>query len=736
MYYGGGQGGFWRMVHGDENQDSLKLSRSLLRRVGAYAWPYRLRILVMLGMMLVITSLSLIPPLLYRDLIDNALPHHDYQRLDLLAVGMVGIPIVNGLVGVLQRYFTSTIGEGIICDLRRALYAHMQRMSLRFFTSTKTGELMSRLNNDVIGAQQAVTTTVTTIISNALALISTLAIMLALEWRLTLLSILILPLFILPARRFANVLRAVAREQLDRNAQMNALMNETLNISGALLVKLFGRAPLETSRFAQRAAAVRDVGIRQSLIGRWFGFGLSIVGAVGTALVFWVGGEFVLSGQFTIGLIVAFAAYLNQLYGPLTALTNAPVDFATSMVSFERVFEVLDLPVEIEEKPAALALTNADGRVRFEGVSFSYRAADDGDRPLASLKPVVRRWSRLSDRPLSEGDDGGVVGQRSAAGKNGSRRAFDMASGRAGDETSGPDGIAVNGRADDDPSARDGEWSEKPGEPVVAAGVDEDGASSSGRPVAQPLARGAADSEALTPVARPARHWAVEDVDFEIEPGQLAALVGPSGAGKTTITYLLPRLYDPTAGRILIDGHDLRDLTLLSLSDQIGMVTQETYLFHDTIRANLLYARPDASFSDLEAACRAANIYDFIAELSDGYETIVGERGYRLSGGEKQRVAIARVILKDPKILVLDEATSHLDSQSEALIQAALERVMRGRTSLVIAHRLSTILAADVILVMDRGRLVERGTHAELLARDGLYAALYQTQFRTPVPAS
>jgi len=645
--FNGGAGNYgWRMLHRGEEQNDFKLSRPLLRRVANYAWPFRLRIAVMLATLLVSSALALIPPLLYRDLIDNALPNRNYGRLDLLAVGMVGVPIVNGLFRVLQQYLSSSIGEGIICDLRTSLYTHMQRMSLRFFTATKTGELMSRLNNDVVGAQQAVTSTFTNILSNSISLVGTLAIMIALEWRLTLLAVVILPLFILPARGVAGVLRTIAREQLDRNAQMNALMNETLNVSGALLVKLFGRGPLETGRFTQRANAVRDIGIRQSLVGRWFFFGLSLVGAVGTALVFWVGGELVLSGQFTIGTIVAFAAYLGQLYGPITALTNARVDFATSMVSFERVFEVLDLPVEIADAPNAVELTNIEGRVTFEDVSFNYNPDLDSDRPLASLAPVERRHRRIEEQPLSAGD-------------------------------------------------RD-ESTPKLG-PIMA------------RHQARPLA--------------------IEHVNFEIEPGQLAALVGPSGAGKTTITYLLPRLYDPTSGRILIDGHDLRSVTLQSLSEQIGMVTQETYLFHDSIKENLLYARPGASIAEIEAACRAANIHEFISELPLGYDTIVGERGYRLSGGEKQRVAIARVILKDPKILVLDEATSHLDSHAEALIQAALERVMQARTSLVIAHRLSTVLAADVILVLDRGRLVEHGSHAELLARNGLYASLYRTQF-------
>jgi ATP-binding cassette subfamily B protein len=598
-------GGWWSYIRYDEKKDRPQISRDLLLRVIRTARPYWRQALAMLALILLISLLGLIPPLLIRDLIDQALPARDVARLNLLALGMVAVPLLSGLLGVGQRYLSARIGEGLIANLRQALYAHMQRMSLRFFTHTKTGELMSRLNNDVVGAQRAVTGTFIDIITNIVTLATTLAIMISLEWRLTLLSVIIFPLFVLPARRVGRVLRQIVREALDKNAAMNAMMNETLNVSGALLTKLFGRQADEVDKFTQRSDEVRDIGVRRAVVGRWFFLGLSLASAIGTALVFWAGGRLVISGAFTIGTIVAFTNYLAQLYGPMASLTNARVEFAQSLVSFERVFEVLDLPVEVQDAPGAVVLDRVEGHVRFEGVSFSYLAADEADR-----------------------------------------------------------------------------------------------------------------------------RWAVRDVSFEIKPGQLVALVGPSGAGKSTITYLLPRLYDPSEGHISLDGHDLRQVTMASLTQQIGMVTQETYLFHDTIRANLLYARPDATQTEIEAACRAANLHDFIAGLPDGYETVAGERGYRLSGGEKQRVAIARVILKAPCILVLDEATSSLDSQSEALIQAALERVMQGRTSLVIAHRLSTILAADLILVMDEGRLVEQGTHAELLAKGGLYADLYNTQFR------
>jgi ATP-binding cassette subfamily B protein len=637
-------GGWWSYLRYDEEQDRPEISRTLLRRVGEYARPYWRGVRVMLLTILGISLLSLIPPLLMRNLIDVALPTRDFGRLNLLALGMVLVPLVNGLLGVAQRYASARIGEGIIFDLRRSLYSHLQRMSLRFFTQTHVGELMSRLNNDVVGAQNAVTGTLVSLISNVVSLAATLVIMVSLEWRLTLMSIVILPLFILPARRVGSMLRRVARQGLELNALMNAMMNETLNISGALLVKLFGRHSAEVGRFTEKAAAVRDVGVRQAVIGRWFFLGLSLVSAVGTALVFWLGGRLVLEGAFTVGTIVAFGAYLANLYGPLMALTNARVDFATSMVSFERVFEVLDLPVEIQSPMNAVELEAVRGHVCYQGVSFSYTESTAQPAVLEE----VRRFGRLVPVPAAGGKEHPGDGRHEHS-----------------EESEGPEET----------------------------------------------------------------RWTLRDVSFEILPGEVAALVGPSGAGKTTITYLLPRLYDPTEGRVTLDGHDLRDLSLDTIARHIGMVTQETYLFHDTIRNNLLYAKPEATQDELEAACRAANIDEFIHSLPEGYDTLVGERGYRLSGGEKQRVAIARVILKDPKVLILDEATSHLDSQSEALIQEAMETVMRGRTSLVIAHRLSTIIGADRILVISEGRLVEEGRHLDLLALGGLYAGLYETQF-------
>ena len=629
-------------MHGMLNTPDAKpkVTWPLLKRVLGYAKPYRLQIVEMLVLILVSTGLTLLNPLIVRDMIDHTIPSKNLNRLVLLALALLAIPIINGTLSVIQRRLNARVGEGVIYDLRVALYSGLQRMSLRFFTNTKVGELMSRLNNDVVGAQNAISNTIVGIITNAIQAIAVLAVMLTLEWRLTLIAALILPLFIFAARRLGERLRDIARRQLEANAKMNAMMNETLNIGGALLVKLFGRKQLEVERFGGRAVEVRDLGVQRAFTGSVFFAIIGLLTAVGTALIYGLGGYFVIEGAFTIGTIVAFGSYLASLYSALQSLANAPVEFATSMVSFERVFEVIDLPVDIPEKPAAIDLPDVRGEIVFDDVSFQYQAGDE------KLLSDVHRYGSMDNVTAVLSD--------------------------------------------------------------VKTRIEAEG--------------NTAHSQA--------RSSALDHVSFRVEPGKLVALVGPSGAGKTTLTYLIPRLYDPSQGRILIDGHDLRDLSLESLSNQIGMVTQETYLFHDSIRTNLLYARLNATQSELEEACRAANIHAFIQDLPDGYDTIVGERGYRLSGGEKQRVALARVILKDPRILVLDEATSSLDSESEALIQDALARVMAQRTSIVIAHRLSTILAADLILVIDRGQVVERGTHSELLNLDGLYAHLYQTQFR------
>ncbi len=619
--------------------ETPQVSWALIKRVMNYARPYWGKLAWLLVLILVGTGLALVTPLIVRSLIDTVIPAGDIHKLLLLAGALLALPIAIGVINIFQRRLSTQVGEGVIYDLRIALYSGLQRMSLRFFTNTKVGELMSRLNNDVVGAQNAISRTLVEIVTNIIQVTASLIVMFSLDWRLTTISILIFPLFLLAIRKLSNRLRDIVRQQLVANAQMNAMMNETLNIGGALLVKLFGRKDLEVERFGSRAIQVRNAGIDRAMVGSVFMGIIGLVTAVGTALVYGFGGYFVIKGQMTVGLIVAFGSYLAGLYSAFQALANAPVDFATSVVSFERVFEVIDLPTEIAEKANPINLQAVKGEIVFDDVTFCYQKGDE------HFLSDVRRYGSM-------------------------------------------DSVAA-----------------------VFSGED-------------------ADTHTEENHQSQARGNALEHVSFRVAPGQLTALVGPSGAGKTTLTYLIPRLYDPSSGRILLDGHDLRDVTLDSLSAQIGMVTQETYLFHDTIRTNLLYSKLDASQEELNRACQAANIHHFISDLPDGYDTVVGERGYRLSGGEKQRIALARVLLKDPRILVLDEATSSLDSESEALIQEALQRVMSNRTSIVIAHRLSTILAADQILVIDRGGVLERGTHQELLAQKGLYAQLYKKQFK------
>jgi ATP-binding cassette subfamily B protein len=626
MYYGG----WWRFLSFDDKQTTHKIDRSVLRRIMGYARPYTLFLILNLLIITIASSIELIQPYLIKVLIDDVLPNGDYSQLTILAGLMVAISVSAGLLRVARNYFSSRIGEGITLDLRTQMYQHLQRMSLRFFTNTKSGEIISRFTNDVIGAQSAIVGTIPIAITNIITLLIALALMFAIDWRLTLVSCILFPLFLFPARRVGRKLRKVRRKSMEYNADMTNMIRQTLSINGILLMKNFGRQSEGLEEYHDTAGEVANLGVRYSIISGWFYLALTLVTAIGTAVIYWLGGIFVLNDQLTIGTVIAFIAYLAKVYGPVTSLSNLQVQFVTSVVSFERVFEYLDMPIEIQDRPDSIEIGDSNGQVVFKNVTFSYLDEDS-----------------LSE--LSSGDQ-----------------------------------------------------------------IDRD-----------------QDDQAIKSTEiQPTRLNALEDINFEIEPGELVALVGPSGAGKTTITYLLPRIYDPTQGSIRLDDHDLRDITLQSLSSQIGMVTQESYLFHDTIRANLLYAKPDASQEELDAATKAANIYDLIASLPDGYDTMVGEQGYRLSGGEKQRLAIARVILNDPRILILDEATSHLDSESEALIQTALEPLMVGRTSLVIAHRLSTILAADKILVLDQGHLIEQGTHSELLEKSGVYARLYKTQFR------
>jgi ATP-binding cassette subfamily B protein len=600
-----------------------KVDRELVKRVWHFARPYRRRLALFLGTITIGAVLGLAPPLLFAKIIDDAIPNGDRGLVTILGLATVGLALLSTGLDVVQRYWSSAIGEGLIFDLRTRLFDHVQRMPLGFFTRTQTGALISRMNNDVIGAQRALTGTMGQVVFNVLTVVATLAVMLRLEWRLTVLALLILPVFIIPAKRVGAKLQEITREGMDLNATMNTTMTERFNVSGALLVKLFGRHDDETREFSLRAGRVRDIGVRSAMYGRVFFAALALVAAVGTAVVYWVGAQQVISGALTIGTLTAMALYVTRLYGPLTSLTNARVDVLVALVSFERVFELLDTPRLIEDKPGAIDLVDPKGRIQLDHVWFRYPSANQVS--VASLEGEGHADVPLDDRT----------------------------------------GVFV-----------------------------------------------------------------LEDIDVTIEPGRLVALVGPSGAGKSTLSSLVPRLYDVTEGALRIDGHDVRDLTQDSLRRAIGVVSQDPHLFHASVGDNLRYARPDATDGELVDAAKAAQIHDVIAALPDGYDTVVGERGYRLSGGEKQRLAIARMLLKDPAIVILDEATSHLDAENEALVQQALATGLEGRTSIVIAHRLSTIQGADEILVLDEGRIVERGVHADLLATGGLYAELYRTLVR------
>lgn len=591
-----------------------RIGRETRRRVWGFARPYRRLIAAFMAAVVAATFLGLLPPLLIRQVFDVAIADGNGRYLNVLFAVIVAAALGEALLTLLERWLSATVGEGLIFDLRAALFDHVQRMPVLFFTRTQTGTLISRLNNDVIGAQRAFTGTLGTVVSNVITLVGTLAAMFLLEWRLTLLAVVIVPLFVLPARRVGRRLQAITREGMDLNASMNDTMTERFNVAGALLVKLFGRHDDEARDFARRAGRVRDIGVRSAMYSRVFLIALTFVGAAGTAVVYWLGGHLTIDGALTAGTLVALGLYTVRIYVPLTSLSNARVDVMTAFVSFERVFEVLDAPNPITDAPGAGDLADPEGRVRFDRVRFAFPAE------------------------------------------------------------AGPESLGFGG--------------------------------------------GDASGDVLT------------DVDLEIPPGRMVAVVGPSGAGKTTLASLIPRLHDVTGGAVSVDGVDVRRLTQDSLRAAIGVVTQDPHLFHDTIAANLLYARPGASAAELEEACRAARIHDVIAALPERYDTVVGERGYRLSGGEKQRLAIARMLLKDPAIVILDEATSHLDSENEAHVQEALAEALRGRTSLVIAHRLSTIADADVIVVLDAGRIVESGTHEELRRAGGLYEELYETLMR------
>ncbi|MGH3343164.1 MAG: ABC transporter ATP-binding protein [Carbonactinosporaceae bacterium] len=624
----GGGGAGWSTMRSylrDESVKHQKLAPGTLRRIGGFARPFAPLIAVLLVLVVVDAVLIVVPPLLFKRIIDEGVLKGDGTLVTALALVVAGIAALAAVLGIVERYYSARVGEGLIYEMRAKVFDHVQRMPLAFFARTQTGSLISRLNNDVIGAQRALTSTLSSVVSNLSSLVLVAGTMFYLSWEITLVTLALLPVFIFPAKYVGRRLQGLTRRQMQLDAVMSSTMTERFNVSGALLVKLFGRPAEEDAQFSDSARRVRDIGIKIAMSNRVFLTSLTLVAALATALVYLIGGHLAIGGALTVGTLLALTALLGRLYGPLTQLSNVRVDVMTALVSFERIFEVLDLPPMIKERPDAVRLPRSASSVEFDGVSFRYPSA--GEVSLASLESVT-----VLD--------------------------------------------------------------------VVPSGQ------------------------------------VLHDVSFQAGPGELVALVGPSGAGKTTITNLVARLYDVTGGAVAVGGHDVRDVTLESLRSLVGVVTQDAHMFHDTIRMNLRYADPGASDAQLVEACKAAQIWHLVASLPDGLDTVVGERGHRLSGGEKQRLAIARLLLKSPNVVVLDEATAHLDSESEVAVQRALGTALAGRTSIVIAHRLSTIRHADQILVVDDGRIVERGRHEDLLAAGGVYADLYRTQFRPRAPSA
>ncbi|MDX6268213.1 MAG: ATP-binding cassette, subfamily bacterial [Frankiales bacterium] len=632
-----GPGGPMQMMRSFQRDSSVleqKLAPGTVRRIGRFASPYKRDLVIFLVLIVIDALVAVANPLIFKEVIDKGIgknpPATGSTNVVLaMALLLVGLALFDAILGLAQRWYSARIGEGLIYDMRAKVYAHVQRQPIAFFTRTQTGALISRLNNDVLGAQQAFTGTLSNVVSNAIGVVTVIIAMLFLSWQITLLSLVLLPVFIVPARLLGSRLQALTRESYGLNAQMNTVMTERFNVSGALLVKLFGRPEVEDAEFRARAGRVRDIGITTAMYGRVFFVSLTLVASLATALVYGVGGTLAAQGKFSVGTLIALSSYLTRLYGPLTALSNVRVDVMTALVSFERVFEVLDLEPMVAEKPDAVDLPAGAQAIEFDDVVFRYPRATEVS--LASLESVA----------VLDNTDPQTV---------------------------------------------------------------------------------------------------LHGVTFTVPAGSLTALVGPSGAGKTTISQLVTRMYDVQSGAIRIGDLDVRDVTLQSLRDTIGVVTQDAHMFHDSIRANLLYARPAASDDELWVALEAAQVGPLVRSLPDGLDTVVGDRGYRLSGGEKQRMAIARLLLKAPGLVVLDEATAHLDSESEQAVQRALATALEGRTSLVIAHRLSTVRDADQILVIEDGRVSERGTFDDLLAQDGLFAELYRTQFErqalveTPLP--
>src|SRR5829696_968287 len=673
--YGGGGGGGGRLMRTDPlpKSERREVTSKTVRRILQFFRPYQARVALTVVAIIGVAVIGLANPFLLKLVIDEAIPNQDLNRLYLYVGLMIALPIVTGLIGVGQTYLNTVIGQSVMQDLRDALYGHLQRMPLRFFTSTRTGEIQARLNSDVSGVQQVVTDTATSIVSNLATAISTIVAMWLISWQMTLISLGLLPIFLFVTYKIGEVRRAVQTETQETIADMTSQVEETLSVSGMLLTKAFGRQSRAVADFQAINQRLTVLQIKQQMIGRWFFMIIGTFFSVTPAFVYWYAGLQIIGGNasLTIGDIVAFTTLQSRLFFPLGQMLNVQVEIQVAFALFDRIFEYLDLPVEIADRPNAVTLDpkHVSGHVAFRHVYFRYPG-----------NPPRRGGRRLADAIEAE-----------------SQQRFAAADGET--EIVSPEVESLLAT---------------PATPFAIDGVAEN------KDLASP------DGVPEAPVRAP---FELIDIDFDIEPGQLAALVGPSGAGKTTIALLVPRIYDVDAGSVSIDGTDVRDITLASLGSVIGLVTQETYLFHSTIRENIAYGRIDATQSEIEAAAYAAAIHDRIMELPEGYETIVGERGFKLSGGEKQRVAIARVILKDPRILILDEATSALDTRSERLIQAALDPLMRNRTTLAIAHRLSTILAADLILVVDRGRIVERGTHDQLLQQGGLYEKLYRQQF-------
>ena len=609
--------GLMRRMSQDPDIAQHQLSSGVVWRILRFAKPYRFLITVFVATVVVMSALAVAPPLLFKQIIDEGILQGDRRVVVILSLTVAALFVLQAVINVIQRWFSSRIGEGLIFDMRTQVFDHVVQMPVAFFTRTQTGKLVSRLNSDVIGAQQAFTSTLSTVLSNLIGLVLVLAAMLVLSWQLTLAALIMLPIFLVPAKIVGRKLADLTRQQMQLNGDLSATMTERFSVSGALLVKLFGRLPEEHDRFAERAGAVRDVSVKIAMNGRFLFTSLGLVAGLATALVYGVGGSLAIDGALTVGTLTALAGLLTQLYGPLTQLTNLRIDVMNALVSFDRVFEVLDLMPMIRDAENAEPV-KGPASVSFEHVSFSYPTADEVS--LASLESIAS----LDQRPTGE---------------------------------------------------------------------------------------------------------VLHEVTFGVAAGQTVALVGRSGGGKTTMTHLIARLYDATSGTVSVAGTDVKQLTQESLRAAVGYVTQDAHMFHDTLRANLRYARPQASEDEMWDALAAAQLRTLVESLPDGLDTVVGERGYRLSGGERQRLAIARLLLKAPPIVVLDEATAHLDSESEVAVQQALDLAMEGRTSIVIAHRLSTIRNADLIIVVDKGRIVQRGRHEELMGEGGLYAELYRTQF-------